>query len=141
MRQRYVQIDGVLVPRDEETAAMHYVQPDIPGFMANTGTFVEGKVAWREHLKERGCEETSIDEVKARGVAWQKRKEAFREKLKDAAKLAPQREIPETYDQVAQRPRIAAEVLNRLHGRPAPDRKTLIKITLETAKRMNHGRR
>ena len=142
MRQRYVQVNGELVPADEQTARLHYVIDDIPAFVANTGAHIEGKRQWREHLKERGCEELGHADVKARGESWQKRKDAFASKKAAIAKYAPPVEVRESeFEQPMQRSRLHAEVLNRLEGKPAPDRKTLLKLTLDLARNPRYGSR
>ncbi len=137
-----MQIDGQLVPADEQTARLHYVIDDIPAFKANTGARIEGRRQWREHLKERNCEELGHADVKARGEAWQKRKAAAEAKKAAIAKYAPPVEVTEAqFEQPMQRSRLHAEVLNRLEGKPQPDRKTLIKLTLDLARNPRYGSR
>ena len=143
MRQRYVQIDGQLVPADKATADLvaPMIMPDIEPFKANTGAFIEGRRQWREHLKERNCDELGHSDIKARGEQWEKRKAANAEKQKLAARLAPEVEVREEQFRQQQRSRLHAEVLNRLDGRPVPPRKDVLRLTLELAKRGSYGRR
>ncbi len=142
MRQRFVQIAGQLVPADQETADLvsPMVIPDIEPFKANTGVFIEGRRQWREHLKERNCEELGHSDIKARGEQWEKRKAAQAEKMKLAAKLSPEVEMRGEIRPV-DRSRLHAEVMNRLDGRPTPPRKEVLRLTLELAKRGRYGSR
>ncbi len=142
MRQRFVQVDGVLLPANEAAAAsVHHVMPDLDPFRANTGAFIEGRRQWREHLKEKNCDELGHADVKARGEQWAKRKAERAEKMRDVARIAPQVEVSERDFTSEKRSRLAAEVLNRLHGKPAAPRKDVIRLTLELAKRGRYGRR
>ncbi len=142
MRQRFVQIEGELVPANEAAmASVHHIMPDIEPFTANTGAYIEGRRQWREHLKEKNCEELGHADVKERGEKWQKKREAFREKLKNADRIAPSVEASERDFTAERRSRLAAEVLNRLDGKATPSRKEVIRLTLELAKRGRYGRR
>lgn len=118
-----------------------YVIDDIEPFMANTGVFIEGRRQWRNHLVEKNCDELGHADIKRQGEKWTKKREAFKERIKNAEKLAPQREYRENYDAPLDRPAIAVEVMNRLHGKATPPRKEIIKLTLDVAKRMKHARR
>jgi hypothetical protein len=117
---------------------LHYVQDDIQEFRSPDGAMIGGKRQWREHLKRTGTMEMGHSDVRASQEKWQKRKEAHHEKIAKAGKMGVQQvETKEGGDDIrpAERSRINCEVLNRLEGRPAPDRKTLIKLALETARR------
>jgi hypothetical protein len=141
MRQRYVSINGEWVPANEaaERASGPFVMPDITPFKSPDGAYITGRRAWREHLKVTNSIEMSHSDVKAAQAQWAKRKEAHKDRLKgseqciaDAEKYAPKGEV-----RPYQMSRLNVEMANRLHGRPTPERKEMIKLTLDTAKRMS----
>ncbi len=110
----------------------HFVQPDLVDFRSPDGAYISGRRQWREHLKSTGTVETSPQDLMKTQQSWNAKKAAFQDRLKPAAQFgvrgsdAPVLSAP-TYE----RSRINSEVANRLDGRPTPDRKTLIKLTLD----------
>ena len=135
-RRSYVQIDGILYEKGTEPLPdVPHIIPDIEPFRDTTGTFIAGRRAWREHLRSGGMQEMGHSDARAFEAAHAKRRAQHAERMarsQAAVAAAPQTDVVEGR---RDRPRIAAEVLNRLHGRPTPDRKTLIKIALEEAHR------
>lgn len=121
------------------TVETHGVIPDIQPFVANTGEFITGRRAWREHLKRTDGIEMGASDLKAAEDAWKRKKEAFHEKLNKANGVVKASEGMAISDTSRIGPRnlskLQTEMLNRLHGRPIPERKELIKLTLDAAKR------
>lgn len=115
-----------------EVKALPQVMPDVKEFQSPDGARIGGRRAWREHLKRTDSIEMGHSDIRSAQENWLKRKEAFQLKV---AKPEGVKEV-EAPDEIRpqERSRVQAEVLNRLDNRPAPDRKTLIKIALDTAK-------
>ena len=139
VRRRFVQIDGELIevgkdyvpePRDG-----HYVIPDIEPFKSNDGAVIRSRSHWRDHLKATGAVEMGHSDIKHSQVQHEKRKALQQERYQKAAQFAKTQDVSVMEGRV-DRPRISAAVMNRLENRPAPDRKTLIKIALEERRRM-----
>lgn len=100
-----------------------------------------GRAKFREHLKRTGTVELGHSDIKAQTEKWQSKKSSFQDRMRHAEKHQVREAAPPSgeirdYD----RSRIASEVANRLDGRPTPDRKMLIKLTLETAKEIARRR-
>lgn len=138
-RRRFVQIAGELVEvapdYTPEPRADHHVIADIAPFTDTTGALIRGRAHWREHLKATGTQELGHSDIAAQQREHAKRREAHQARMSAAA--AQVREAPQSavLEARVEHSRIAANVANRLHGRPQPDRKTLIKIALQEAKR------
>ena len=117
----------------------HQVIPDIDPFMSPDGQYITGRGAWREHLKRTDSIEMGHSDVKAAQEGWAKRKAAHIERLKHSAETV--RDVSHETGEVKpfKRSNLNVEIANRLHGRPTPERKELIKLSLDLAKRM--GRR
>jgi hypothetical protein len=118
------------------------VMPDIPAFKSPSGVVIEGRAQWREHLKATDSIEMGHSDVKSAQAVWGKKKEAYQDRLKGSAGIVKQWSDPDhrELDRPVQRSNLAVEMANRLHNRPIPDRKTMIKITLDEMKRINRGR-
>ncbi len=113
----------------------HFVQPDLVEFQSPDGAHIAGRRQWRDHLKATGCVETSPADIRKSQQNWNKKQAAFRERLKPAEKFGVREsraDISDMPDYV--RSRVNSEIANRLDGRPTPDRKTLIKLTLDIAR-------
>lgn len=139
MRRKWVYVDGEAYEYGHEPVEAHHVIPDIEPFMSPDGKFITGRRAWREHLKATDSIEMGHSDMKAAQAQWGKRKEAFRERLRGSAEAVKAAENAPTEIRPVQMSRLNAELANRLHGRPVPPRKELVKMTLDLAKRMNRG--
>jgi hypothetical protein len=112
---------------------LHYVQGDIAEFRSPDGAYISGRMQWREHLERTGQIEMGHSDLKATKEKWDKKKEAFKERINKPVPKVPLRGEVNVMESREHESRINSEIKNRLDGRPAPDRKTLIKLTLETA--------
>jgi hypothetical protein len=138
---RYV--DGVAYELGTDPApdsAAHHVMGDIEPFQSPDGVYITGRRQWREHLKATDSIEMGHADMKASQEAWAKRKQAHQERLKGAAEHVREHDRPIDTSAPFKRTGLNVEVLNRLHGKPEPARKELIKLTMDIAKRMNRGR-
>jgi len=118
------------------------VIPDIPRFKSPDGAIIEGRKQWRDHLKRTDCVEMGHSDMKVAKETWNKRQEKHYDRIKNAANIVSDWSDPnpKSLDAPIRRNDLAVEMANRLHGRPAPDRKTMIKLTLDEMRRIN-GRR
>jgi hypothetical protein len=120
------------VAKDEERTAA-YVLPDFEPFKDTTGKVITGRRAWREHLAATGAVELGHSDLEKSRDSWTKRKAGLQARRDAASAVAPAVD-PKDARPVA--PSDAARrVMARLHGRPAPDRKTLIQIAIEERRR------
>lgn len=120
---------------EKEVSRLHYVQPDIADFRSADGAHISGRSHWREHLKRTGAVEMGHSDIKAATESWNKRKAAFQDRIKGAESTGVRQvETPVVESCPMDRTRLSSEMANRLYNRPSPDRKTMIKLTLETAK-------
>ncbi|MCR4300725.1 MAG: hypothetical protein NUV51_03870 [Sulfuricaulis sp.] len=114
----------------QEERGAHYVMPDIEPFRDPSGAYISGRRAWREYLKSTGTTELGHGDLQRQ---TERRISEFQDRkgrLERASRLAPVSPIPQQAAPVGPS-RTAARVMERLHGRPAPDRPTLIKIAIE----------
>lgn len=140
MRYRWVYVDGVAYEAGNEPLSdSHHIINDIEPFQSPDGAFIAGRAAWREHLKRTDSIEMGHSDVKAAQEGWQRKKEAHQARLSKAGKTVSEY-VPSGDMRPIQRSGIAVEMANRLHGRPAPERKDMLKMTLDIAKRMQRGR-
>lgn len=141
MRRRWIYVDGVAYEPDavpESDAPM--VIPDIEPFRSPDGAFISGRRAWRDHLKATDSVEMGHSDMKASQADWNKRKQAFQSRLSNDAVRKADEYLPRAAPIDSRTmTRLSVEMANRLHGRPTPPRKEMIKLTLDVAKRM--GRR
>lgn len=112
-----------------------YVLPDMQPFRSNDGAFINGRRQWREHLRANELVELGHSDIKAGQEAWSKRKAIHRERVERASKLARTEHVESEFS-VKQRSRVGVEVANRLHGRPTPTRRELIRLTLDVARKV-----
>ncbi len=124
---------------EAQAAAVHHVTPDIEPFRSPDGAFIAGRRQWRNHLAATDSIELNHSDVKVSQADWAKRKEAHQDKLRRAVGVVKEY-TPSGEARPLQASRLAVDIANRLHGRPEPGRKELIKLTLDVAKRMNRGR-
>ena len=114
-----------------EVSKHHFVQPDI----LEHG----GRAKWRERLKRNGSIEIAPKDLIEYTQKWNSKKADFHSKLKDGERQGVR---PVDTDVMAapdhQRSILNREVLNRLDGRPVPERKMLIKLTLDTMRMLRN---
>ena len=135
MKRTYVWRDGKMVETtSDRVLELHYVQPDLAEFKSNSGARISGRRQWREHLKRTGAVEGGFADIRKSQESWEKRRAKFAERVAKQDRFVRPAEAPEGEIRPIEMSRVNAEVRNRLEGRPAPDRKTLVKITLETAR-------
>ena len=114
----------------EQQREAPYVMPDIEPFMDTSGKHISGRSAWREHLRSTGTHELGHADLKRQVENHEAAKLAHRERMGIAMREAPPMPTPASAVPVAPS-RAAQRVMERLHGRPVPDRQTLIKIAIE----------
>ena len=138
MRQRWIYVDGESYEVGQEPAPeVHHIIPDIEPFKSPDGAFIAGRAAWREHLKRTDSIEMGHSDMKAAQQDWAKRKDAHRARLAKAGNTVKEY-TQQGEARPVQRTGLAVEMANRMHGRPQPGRKEMIKLTLDIAKRMNN---
>lgn len=131
MIRKYVWDGKAFVEKQRSVERHHYVMGDIAEY--------GGRAKFREHLKRTGTMEMGHSDLRAAQEKWNSRKADHQAKVKLAQKYnVKPTEMPQEPPR-QESSMLAREMANRLHGRPEPDRKTLIKLTLETA-RMLRGR-
>lgn len=114
----------------DESRHVPFVIPDIESFRDTSGKVIAGRREWREHLASTGTFEMGHADLKTLTERHQKAKLVYRERMANATKAAPPQSIPRNAKPVE--PSSAAQrVMERLHGRPTPDRPTIIKIAME----------
>jgi len=132
--------NGELVYASEEyerqAAADYHVMPDFEPFVDSTGTLITGRAHWREHVRRHDAVEMGASDLQAGTAAWDKRKAAAQERYSKAAKNAKPVEL-KGEPRPIQPSRLSIEIANRLHNRPAPDRKTLVQLALSESRRLN----
>lgn len=117
----------------EPLSDAHFVMGDIAPFRDTTGKVIEGRAQWREHLRAMGGVEMGHSDIRQAEASHAKRKAAYEARMARASAAATDAPLP-PLDAPRRRSGVAAEVLGRLHGRPAPARKELIKLTLDVMK-------
>ena len=142
-RQRYIAVGNKWVAANEAaemaelTAPM--IMPDIAPFRSSDGAYISGRSAWREHLKATGTVELGHSDVAAQRNEWNRKRQTFQSRLEMSKEAVREASPPTGEVRPIKRTNLNVEIANRLHNRPAPDRKELIKLTLDLAKRMNRG--
>lgn len=111
-----------------------YIAPDIEPFVSSSGKQITGRAAWREHLKATGAVEFGASDLKAQAERQFKARQAHQESVQRAAAVAQPMPIPDGARPVGPS-RTASRVMERLHGRPTPDRPTLIRMAIEERSR------
>lgn len=144
MKRTYAWRDGRMVEITERPASSaHHVMPDLPAFQSSDGAIIGGRRQWREHLKATDAVEMGVSDMNSMRESWTKRKARFNERLAKADKVVSEYhgDIPSVEQQRPVGPdRMRSELANRLHNRPEPDRKTLIRLVLEEARRASTRR-
>ena len=118
------------------TPMTHHVMGDIESFRSPDGIMIEGRKQWREHLKATDSIEMGHSDVKYAQQEWNKKKEIQRERLKGQVATVQEFDRPGAPITPMQRSGLNVEMANRLHNRPAPERKEMLKMTLDQMKRM-----
>ena len=119
-----------LIKTGQEGQEAPYVIPDIEPFRDTSGKQITGRRAWREHLRSTGTQEMGHADLKAATERHEVSKQAYRERMGRATSEAPVMATPATAVPVVPS-RTSQRVMERLYGRPTPDRQTLIKIAIE----------
>ena len=115
---------------------MTTVMGDIEPFRSPDGVMIEGRKQWREHLKATDSIEMGHSDVKYAQQEWNKKKETQRERLKGQVATVQEFDRPGSPIAPMRMSGLNVEMANRLHNRPMPERKEMIKMTLEQMKRM-----
>lgn len=139
MKRTYAWRNGQLVELTESVPERFTeIMNDTGEFVSSSGKHITSRSGWRDHLKETGSIEMGHGDIQKSQENWQKRKAAFRERLKGEG--VREVEAPSGEIRPLDRSRINAEVRNHLEGRPIPDRKTLLKLTLDIARDLERKR-
>lgn len=131
--QRYDMTTGKWVDIEyQDGPEYHYVMNDVPEFMSPDGKYVGGRSQWREHLKRTDSMEMGHSDMRYAERQWRKRQADFQESLK-----APGAEPAAIKGEMKpmERSDLGQRMANRLDGRPTPDLKTMIQLTLNEARR------
>ena len=115
---------------------MTTVMGDIEPFRSPDGVMIEGRKQWREHLKATDSIEMGHSDVKYAQQEWNRKKEIQRERLKGQVATVQEFDRPGSPIAPMRMSNLNVEMANRLHNRPMPERKEMIKMTLEQMKRM-----
>ena len=99
-------------------------------------SIIGGRAQFREHLARTDTVEMGHSDIRSMQENWNKRKSAHREKISSQREFVQEhsREIPIT--DTRSMSHLSRELANRLDGRPAPERKELIKLGMEVQRMM-----
>ena len=114
----------------------YYVMGDITPFMSPDGVMIEGRAQWREHLKKTDSIEMGHSDVKYAQEQWNKKKQAQNDRLRGQLQTVQEFDRPSAPIAPTRMSNLNVEMANRLHNRPMPERKEMIKLTLDQMKRM-----
>ena len=112
------------------------VMGDIAPFMSPDGVMIEGRAQWREHLKRTDSIEMWHSDVKYAQQEWNKKKVAHIDRLRGQVAVTQEFDRPSAPIAPTRMSNLNVEMANRLHNRPMPERKEMIKLTLDQMKRM-----
>ncbi len=112
------------------------VMGDIAPFMSPDGVMIEGRAQWREHLKRTDSIEMGHSDVKYAQEQWNKKKQAQNDRLRGQLQTVQEFDRPGAPIAPTKMSNLNVEMANRLHNRPMPERKEMIKLTLDQMKRM-----
>lgn len=133
MKKSYIWIDGQFV--DKETLKKDVsveLMPDLEEWRDPSGKRIRGRSQWREHLKVTDSIEMGHSDMKVAQTNWAKRQDAHKQRIGNDTHVKPVTAPEEIRPSAPSR--VMTEMANRMDGRPMPDRKTMIKLTLETAR-------
>lgn len=125
-----------IVSSEGGAALTHHVISDIEAFRSPDGVMITGRKQWREHLKATDSIEMGHSDVKYAQQEWNRKKEVQRERLKGQVATVQEFDRPGSPIAPMRMSGLNVEMANRLHNRPPPERKEMIKMTLEQMKRM-----
>jgi len=114
----------------------YMVMGDIAPFMSPDGVMIEGRAQWREHLKKTDSIEMGHSDVKYAQEQWNKKKQAQNDRLRGQLQTVQEFDRPGAPIAPMKMSNLNVEMANRLHNRPMPERKEMIKLTLDQMKRM-----
>ncbi len=128
---KYVWNGTEFVPKERSVNVAPYVQPDIEEY--------GGRSRFRDHLRKTNTVELGHSDIRGAQEQWQSKRTSFQDRIKNAEQqsVRPVDHVRVTEAPDYQKTRLNQELANRLDGRPVPDRKMLLKLTLETAKYLN----
>jgi len=112
------------------------VMGDITPFMSPDGVMIEGRAQWREHLKRTDTIEMGHSDVKYAQQEWNEKKAAHIDRLRGQVAVTQEFDRPSAPIAPTRMSNLNVEMANRLHNRPMPERKEMIKLTLDQMKRM-----
>ena len=112
------------------------VMGDIAPFMSPDGKMIEGRKQWRDHLARTDSIEMGHSDIKYAQAEWNKKKEIQRDRLRGQLATVQEFDRPGAPIAPVKMSNLNVEMANRLHNRPMPERKEMIKMTLEQMKRM-----
>ena len=112
------------------------VMGDIAPFMSPDGKMIEGRKQWRDHLNRTESIEMGHSDVKYAQAEWNKKKEVHRDRLRGQLATVQEFDRPGAPISAVKMSNLNVEIANRLHNRPMPERKEMIKMTLDQMKRM-----
>lgn len=127
--------DAYKVSNESGTLMAHHVMGDIEAFRSPDGVMIQGRKQWREHLKATDSIEMGHSDVKYAQQEWNRKKEVQRERLKGQVATVQEFDRPGAPIRPHQMSNLNVEMANRLHNRPMPGRKEMIKMTLDQMKR------
>ena len=104
--------------------------------MSPDGVMIEGRAQWREHLKKTDSIEMGHSDVKYAQEQWNKKKSAHIDRLRGQVAVTQEFDRPGAPINPMKMSGLNVEMANRLHNRPMPERKEMIKMTLDQMKRM-----
>ena len=139
MRTTWVYPSDGTEPYEKHNAPMNeglMVYGDFEPFRSPDGAMIMGKAQWREHLKKTDSIEMGHSDVKYAQQEWNKKKEQHRERLKGQVAMVQEFDRPGAPISPHKMSNLNVEMANRLHNRPMPERKEMIKMTLDQMKRM-----
>ncbi len=112
------------------------VMGDIAPFMSPDGVMITGRSQWRQHLKDTDSIEMGHSDIKYAQAECNKNNAAHAERLKGQVALIQEFDRPGAPIAPQRMSQLNVEMANRLHNRPMPERKEMLKMTLEQMKRM-----
>ena len=124
MRRRYVQIGTELFEiTDTVSVQAPVIIDDFKPWFDTSGKEIQGRRQWREHLHTIGAVELSKHDLEMAAERHMTRKTALLTKVEPGVHAQGAKPV--------ERSQTACRLLERLEGRPKPDRKTIIQMAIE----------